>query len=63
VAWSPDGTTLASGSLNEVKLWNKDGTLLRTLEGHSSYVWSVAWSPDGTTLASGSLDGTVKLWR
>jgi WD40 repeat protein len=63
VAWSPDGTTLASGSYKEVKLWNKDATLLRTLEGHSNDVWSVAWSPDGTTLASGSEDGTIRLWR
>jgi serine/threonine protein kinase len=64
VAWSPDGTTLASGSRDEtVKLWNKDGTLLRTLEGHTHWVRSVAWSPDGTTLASGSWDNTVKLWN
>jgi WD40 repeat protein len=64
VAFSPDGQTLASGSVdNTVRLWRvADGALLRTLEGHTDLVWSVAFSPDGTLLASGSWDGTVRLW-
>jgi len=37
--------------------------LVRTLTGHTSYVFSVAFSPDGNTVASGSLDGTVRLWN
>ncbi|NJM74339.1 MAG: hypothetical protein HC862_32210 [Scytonema sp. RU_4_4] len=35
---------------------------VNTLEGHSSYVWSVAFSPDGKTIASGSWDNSIKLW-
>ena len=55
VAFSPDGQILASGSIdNTVRLWLvSDGTLLRTLEGHTGSVLSVAFSPDGQTLASG----------
>ena len=37
-------------------------SLIATLTGHTSHVFSVAYSPDGT-LASGSRDGTVKLWN
>ena len=64
VSFSPDGTTLASGSWDgTVKLWDvATGTNIATLQGHSSGVSSVSFSPDGTTLASGSSDDTVKLW-
>ena len=64
MAFSPDGTTLASASLDEkIKLWAvATGTNIATLEGHTGSVYSVSFSPDGTTLASGSDDDTVKLW-
>ncbi|MGE4168377.1 MAG: hypothetical protein AB7E68_02420, partial [Candidatus Babeliales bacterium] len=64
VAWSPDGTKLASGSWDKtIKIWNaQTGTELQTLTGHTGFVHSVAWSPDGTKLASGSYDKTIKIW-
>ena len=46
-----------------VRLWDVGtGQLKATLEGHTSYIFSVVFSPDGTTLASGSYDGTIWLW-
>jgi len=65
VAFSPDGQILASGSIdNTVRLWlADDGTLLRTLVGHTDSVWSVPFSPDGQTLALGSGNKTVRLWQ
>lgn len=63
VSFSPDGKTLASASYdNTVKLWNSDGTLLKTLLGHQDRVTSVTFSSDGKMLASSSADKTVKLW-
>ena len=64
VAFSPDGTTIASGSWDKtVRLWDATTSTLRnTLTGHTDRVNSVAFSPDGTTIASGSWDKTVRLW-
>ncbi|MGK7924993.1 MAG: WD40 repeat domain-containing protein, partial [Spirulina sp.] len=62
-AWSPDSQILASGSWDKtIKIWSREGHLLRTLTGHEREIYSVAWSPDGTMLASGSDDRTVKIW-
>ena len=40
-----------------------DGSLVRTLVGHSDTVLSVAVSPDGMQLATASRDGTACVWR
>ena len=63
VAFSPDRTTLASGSDDAtIKLWDvTTSTNIATLEGHTNRVNPVAFSPDGTTLASGGWEA-IKLW-
>ena len=64
VAWSPDGTRIATGDDDgTVRVWDAaTGEPLRALTGHTKSVSSVAWSPDGTRIATGDDDGTVRVW-
>lgn len=64
VAFSPDGTLLATGDAEGgLRLWQaSDNKPLLNLAGHSGWVWSVAFSWDGSRLASCSSDKTIRLW-
>ena len=62
MAFSPDGKTRASGSVDKtIKLWDlATGKDRAFLTGH--HVHAVVFSPDGKTLASGGGDKTITLW-
>ena len=69
MAWSPDGTTVATACENTVRLWDvSSGTLKNTLDGHTDKVTHISWrcstelSPS-PLLATASGDGTVRMWR
>jgi WD40 repeat protein len=68
VAISPDGRLLASGAGglggdSTIKLWSlPEGVLLKTLQGHTNWVYALAISADGRLLASAGSDHTIKLW-
>jgi WD40 repeat protein len=68
VAFSPDGTVLATGNLCNVVLWDlkrRDPVIVRTLKPsqRKNVVQSLAFSPDGKILAVGHYDaGGTLLW-
>ncbi len=65
VAWSPDGTRIASGGNDStVQVWDaKSGHLLLTYTGHTAGVRQQAWSPDGRRIVSGGNDNTIQVWN
>src|SRR5258708_40324515 len=67
VAWSPDGTRLASGGgdrgSGEIFIWEvPGGERLQTLSEPSAIVYALAWNPTAALLLSGSSDGTLRWW-
>jgi WD40 repeat protein len=64
LAFTPDGTAVATGGWNgTVNLWNPaTGRILRSFSGHSTPVRGLAFLPDGRMLAAGASDGRVILW-
>ena len=66
VAWAPDSTYIASGSLDKtVQVWvanPSDHFPPFIYRGHTDSVNTLDWSPESQRVVSGSSDKTVQIW-
>jgi eukaryotic-like serine/threonine-protein kinase len=66
LAYSPDGSMLASGNgdgSGDVRIWDSEtGTLRRVLSGHAAGVHALAFDPTGRRLATGDASGVLIVW-
>ncbi|MFX0016040.1 MAG: hypothetical protein ACFFB2_13330 [Promethearchaeota archaeon] len=65
IAFSPDGSILASGSEdNLIKLWDITlGVEILSFNRHISPIRMISFSPDGSIVASAGQDGTINIWK
>lgn len=67
IAWAPDGSALASGSIdNKVIVWEvsekKRGAMITQFAGHKHFVQGVAWDPAAQYVVSQSADRTARVY-
>ena len=67
IAFSPDGTRLATCASDGVRLWDTiSGHQILLLSTEDQPALSVAWSPDGARLAAGcgsyEVPGVIYIW-
>ena len=64
VAFSPDGKKIAAGYSNgTIKLFQRDGTLIKNISRNGIWIHSLVFSPNGKILAVGTSQGTIELWN
>jgi WD40 repeat protein len=64
IAFSPDSTTIVSGSRDStLRVWDAStGAERLIMTGHTALVSALAFAPDGQTIVSASFDRTLRLW-
>lgn len=60
--FAPNGKEILTSGLDNVKVWDLQGNLLRELKGHTDRIRTAIFAGDQSMIISGSYDHTIKLW-
>jgi WD40 repeat protein len=64
IAYSPDGSQIAIGSVSdEVRIYKPDGTRTATLKGHEGAVFAISWHPTKPEIITGGYDGKLRIFN
>ncbi len=64
IAYSPDGSQIAIGSLgDEVRIYKTDGTRSATLKGHRGATFSIAWNPAKSEILTAGFEGKIRVFN
>jgi WD40 repeat protein len=64
VAWSATGEEIATGNLNELRIWSvENGIERRRIETSKSTIEALAYSPNGALIAALRGDGDLEIWE
>ncbi len=64
LCFSPDGQRIVTGGADRTLIvWNINGTIIRTIKAHDSFIEDVHVSPSGRIIASVSRGRDIKLWN
>ncbi|MEM7062834.1 MAG: AAA-like domain-containing protein [Cyanobacteria bacterium P01_B01_bin.77] len=63
IAISPDGERLISGDSPIVHVWDRDRSIVATLDAGQDTLFGFDYSPNGQLIAAAGANGTVQLWN
>ncbi|HJV74734.1 MAG TPA: hypothetical protein VJ654_10970 [Noviherbaspirillum sp.] len=63
VAWSPDGSTIASSAYSSIGFWDAVTGEGEVIIGHANGILALAWSPNGSHLVSSGEDCRLLIWN
>ncbi len=62
VAFSPDGSWVATAAGSKIRLWTLDGRLVREIVRHSARITTLEFSHDSTRILTASTDRTARVF-